>query len=123
MTWKGTALPAWGSAMTWASSRCSRACRCLTGEPLLLVVFRWSERGEEIGQGALERGEQGRLAAVGQADPDQRSGGIRPGGEVEEVFVLAHNNAVFRRGMLPDQGISGFVQLNRRAWYGQAASQ
>jgi hypothetical protein len=69
------------------------------------------QRRDEGGQGALEGGEEGLLAAVAEAHSHERAVGSGLVGQMQEVFILADQSAALRSGVVPDVRVVGLVHL------------
>src|SRR5262245_51670417 len=67
-----------------------------------------SQRREELRKHAVEGGEQRGVAAVAEADLDERW--TAGAGQMEEIFILTDNRVSVGRGKLPEVAIGAFRQ-------------
>jgi len=94
---------------------CSRVPLFCCGEKSGSAYFNhpgtFLQRRDDSGQGAAEGGEEGLLATVAEAHPDEGAGGSGAISKMEEVLIFADQSAALGNGVVPNVRIVGLVHL------------
>ncbi len=70
------------------------------------------QRRDDVGQSAVEGGEEGQFSRVAKPYPHEHAGGAGPIGEMEEILIFADQSATLGNGVVPDIEVAGFVHVH-----------